>query len=133
MRSLVLPFAIWIGVVQNVLPAQSGAESLSTAIALASITVLVYRLGVWRQEMVNTKHNIGAEIAGYRAESKEQFLRLEHRFAAVERFIELTTEHRVGIERWQGRVDTTLEALDDSLVGLRHGANLGATLGKGAA
>ena len=80
--------------------------------------MLVYRLGVWRQEMVNTKHNIGAEIARYREESAEHFTRLERRFAAIERFIDAATEHRVGIERWQGRVDTTLEAIDDSLVRL---------------
>jgi hypothetical protein len=118
MRALVLPFALWIGALQVVLPGQGNTELLSSAVALASLTVLVYRLGVWRQEMVNTKHNIGAEIARYREESTEHFNRLERRFGAIERFIDAATEHRVGIERWQGRVDTTLEAIDDSLVRL---------------
>ena len=118
MRALILPLAIWIGALQVALPNQGSTELLSSALALASLTVLVYRLGVWRQEMLNTKHNSGAEITRYREESAERFTRLENRFAAIERYVDAATEHRVGIERWQGRVDTTLEAIDDSLVRL---------------
>ena len=94
MKALILPLAVWIGVLQNIAPMQGSAESLTAAVALASITVMVYRLGVWRQEMVNTKHNIGAEIARYRQESAEHFRRLEHRFAAIERSID-RLEHAV--------------------------------------
>ena len=54
MRALILPFALWAGALQAALPGQSNAEVYSAAAALASITVMVYRLGVWRQEMVNT-------------------------------------------------------------------------------
>ena len=132
MRVLILPFALWVGALQAIAPTQGSTELLSAAAALASLTVMVYRLGVWRQEMVNTKHNIGAEIARYREESAAQFQRLENRFAAVERFIDAATEHRVGIERWQGRVDATLEALDDSVARLDNSVDL-ATSGKGAA
>ena len=123
MRGLILPFALWVGALQTVMPNQGNAELFSAAAALASITVMVYRLGVWRQEMVNTKHNVGAEVARYRQESAAQFARLESRFTAVERFIEAATEHRVGIERWQGRVDTTLEAIDGSLARLGNGGS----------
>ena len=127
MRALILPFALWAGTLQTVLPNQSGTEILSASVALASITVMVYRLGVWRQEMANTKNNVAAEVARYRQELSEQFTRLENRFAAVERFIQATTEHLVRIERWQGRVDTTLDAIDDSLV--RLGNSGGAAAG----
>ena len=133
MRALVLPFAVWIGVMQNLGGTQSSAESLSAAVALAGITVLIYRLGVWRQEMVNTKHNVGAEIARYRQESADQFRRLEQRFTAVERFIESARDQRVGIERWQGRVDTTLEMIADSIARLENPGRLGAAGDKGAA
>ena len=118
MRALILPFALWVGALQTVMPNQGNTEILSAAVALASLTVLVYRLGVWRQEMLNTKHNVGAEVARYRQESAAQFTRLENRFSAIERFIDASTEHRVSIERWQGRVDTTLDAIDDSLARL---------------
>ncbi len=133
MRALVLPFAVWIGVMQNFGSTQSSAESLSAAVALAGITVLIYRLGVWRQEMVNTKHNVGAEIARYRQESADQFRRLEQRFTAVERFIEGARDQRVGIERWQGRVDTTLETIAGSIARLENPGRLGAVSAKGAA
>ena len=133
MRPLILPFALWIGALQAAVPQQSTAELFSAAAALASITVMVYRLGVWRQEMVNTKHNVGGEIARYRQESTAQFTRLETRFTAVERFIEAATEHRVGIERWQARVDTTLDAIDDSIARLDHAADKNASSQAGAA
>jgi hypothetical protein len=120
MRALILPFAVYVGVLQAAMPYGSGAEILSCAVALASITVMVYRLGVWRQEMANIKHNVGAEVSRFRQESAEQFARLENRFGAFERFVESTTEHRVSMERWQGRVDTTLEAIDESLMRLGY-------------
>ncbi len=90
MRALVLPFAVWVGVLQ--LPPASQAPVslvatatlLSAALALAGLTVMVYRLGVWRQEMYNTKHNVGAEIARYRVESTQQFEQLHRRLTAVE-------------------------------------------------
>ena len=116
MRILILPFALWVGALQAIAPTQDSTELLSAAAALASLTIMIYRLGVSRQEMVDTKHNIGGEISRYREEFAEQFQRLENRFAAVERFIDAATEHRIGIEQWQGVVDTTLEAIDDCIV-----------------
>jgi hypothetical protein len=80
----------------------------SVAGALAGLTVAVYRLGVWRQEMHNTKHNVGAEVARYREESNHNFARLDQRFTSIDRFMEATTEQRVSSERWQARVDATL-------------------------
>jgi hypothetical protein len=120
MKALILPFALWAGALQAVLPNQGSAELYSAAAALASLTVMIYRLGVWRQEMANIKHNVGAEVSRFRQESAEQFARLENRFGAFERFVESTTEHRVSMERWQGRVDTTLEAIDESLMRLGY-------------
>ena len=133
MRAVILPLAVWIGALQVGLPNQSGAESLSAAVALAGITVMVYRLGVWRQEMVNTKHNIAAEIAQYRRESAEQYRRLEQRFTAVEKFIEAATQQRIGIERWQGRVDTTLDSIGGALNRIANGGAAGASNRQGAA
>ncbi|HEY5062135.1 MAG TPA: hypothetical protein VII52_11405 [Gemmatimonadaceae bacterium] len=125
MKALILPFALWAGALQAVLPNQGSAELYSAAAALASLTVMIYRLGVWRQEMANIKHNVGAEVARYRQESAEQFARLESRFSAIERFIEAATEHRLGVERWQGRVDTTLEAIDQTVDRLESKSSIG--------
>ncbi len=100
MRTLALPFAVWVGVLQ--LPPASQAPvslaataTLLSAAALSGLTVLVYRLGVWRQEMYNTKHNVGAEIARYRVESTQQFEQIHRRLGALERRLTQLTRQRV--------------------------------------
>jgi hypothetical protein len=90
MRTLALPFAIWVGVLQlppsNQSPVTLAATAtlLSAAAALAALSVGIYRLGVWRQEMSNTKDNVGAEIVRHREESAQQFGNIDRRLAAVE-------------------------------------------------
>ncbi len=90
MRSLFLPFSIWVGVLQLTPSHQqptslvTTATLLSAAVALSGLTVMVYRLGVWRQDIVNTKHNVGAEIARGREESTRQFEEVSRRLTAVE-------------------------------------------------
>jgi predicted Na+-dependent transporter len=60
-RAAVIPFlsvASWLGVIQAA-PASLAADGMATTVGVASVlgtlTVLVYRLGVWRQEMENTR------------------------------------------------------------------------------
>ena len=125
MKSLIIPFAVWLAALQ--LPMASpwdtireAAALISAAGGLASVTVLVYRLGVWRQEMVNTKLNIAGEIARYREETVQRFEQLDRRWTSIERFMEAATEQRVAGERWQGRVDTTLETVETRLGQLEH-------------
>jgi hypothetical protein len=113
MRPLIIPFAIWVGVLQAPFaPDHSLAAIVATASALAGLTVLVYRLGVWRAEMQHTKHNVGAELARFREESRADFARLESRLAVIERFIAQATEQRVATERWQALVEGRLASLD---------------------
>ena len=88
MRPLIIPFAIWVGVLQAPFSPDHGVTAvLATASALTGLTVLVYRLGVWRAEMQHTKHNVGAELVRFREESRADFARLERRLAGIERFI----------------------------------------------
>ena len=116
MRPLIIPFAIWLGVLQAPLePAHSITTILTTATALAGLTVLVYRLGVWRAEMQHTKHHIGAELVRFREESRADFVRLDRRFTSIEQFIAAATEQRVATERWQARVESGLSSLDRRL------------------
>jgi hypothetical protein len=111
---MIIPFVMWLVALQvrggdaPFQSARSFAELFSVAGALAGLTVAVYRLGVWRQEMHNTKHNVGAEVARYREESNQNFARLDRRFTSIDRFIEAATEHRVSSERWQAGIDVTL-------------------------
>jgi len=90
-------------------------ELIGVAGGLAGLTVMVYRLGVWRQEMYNTKHDVGAEVARYREESSRDFSRLEQRFTAFDQYIAAASEQRVTTERWQVRVDTRIEGHDKEL------------------
>jgi len=46
--------------------------------------VAVYRLGVWRQELYNTKHTIDSEVARYREELHHHLSRLETRIDQLE-------------------------------------------------
>jgi hypothetical protein len=121
MRGMIYSFAVWLGVLQIPVASQpplsiaNAGQLLGVAGALASLTVMVYRLGVWRQEMYNTKHDVGAEVARYREETGRNFDRLERRFSVFDQFIATASEHRVASERWQARVDTKLEGHDRDL------------------
>jgi hypothetical protein len=57
---------------------------LGAAGVLGSITVFVYRLGVWRQEMDNMGKNLAAELRAHRAESEASFERIEARLEQLE-------------------------------------------------
>ena len=118
MRTLWLPFTVYLSVLNTTLPAQSNLQLVSVACGLASLVVMAYHYGAWRQEMVNIKHNVGEEVTRSRRESAQHFARLEERFTAVEHFIAQSTEHRVGSERWRARVDTTLDGIRATLARL---------------
>ena len=122
MRGMLYSFIVWIGILQVPMaplsqPLASAAQLLGVAGALASLTIMVYRLGVWRQEMYNTKHDVGAEVARYREESSRSFERLERRFIAIDHFVAAANEQRVATERWRARVDARLDGLDRDVLG----------------
>jgi hypothetical protein len=117
-RAAVIPLlsvASWLGVVQAA-PASLAPDGIATTVGVASVlgtlTVLVYRLGVWRQEMENTKHNIGAEVKQHGVESSANFGRLERRLEAIDRQIAHSTSQRVRAARWQARTERRLDQLE---------------------
>ena len=88
MRTILLPSAAWLGVLQAfVSPSAAGFgfETVARLVALASVlgslTVMIYRLGVWRQEMENTKSNVTLGIE-----------RIERRLGAIERRLDSLEE-----------------------------------------
>jgi alpha-L-fucosidase len=115
MRSAVIPFAVWIGVLQ-VGPGSLGVQHVATLVslagALAGLTVMIYRLGVWRQQMQSTKDVVGVELTRYREESGRHFERMDRRFDTIDRFIDQTTEQRVVAERWQSAAEARLGRLE---------------------
>ena len=95
---LLLSSASWLGVLQAV-PADIVADGAAPTIGVASVfgtlTVLVYRLGMWRQEMENTKQNVCAEVKAHRDESAANFARLEQRLDGIaQRMQELERRRR---------------------------------------
>jgi len=128
MRTLIaplVPFAIWIGVLELPVPLLEAhppdtiAGFVSLAVALTGLTVGVYRLGVWREQMNSTKSNVTAEVARHREESHQHFTAIERRLTSIEQHIRLSSaggvDDRAQLERWKGRVDATLEMLDETL------------------
>jgi putative heme iron utilization protein len=119
MRAVAIPFAIWLGVLQ--MP-NGQAHTLgefgslvSFAVALTGLTIAIYRLGVWREQMNNTKNNVSVEVARNRDESNEHFGALERRLTSIDGHIAAAVEQRAAMERWQGRVDATLQTHDRRL------------------
>lgn len=120
-RNALLSFAMWLGVLQSVLPTHesTGATSLvpiaqlvGFASVLGSLTVLVYRLGVWRQEMENTKHNVGAEVKALRDEIAVYFAAFDRRLDAMDHALMVAAEQRVHAARWQASVERRLARLE---------------------
>jgi hypothetical protein len=116
LSTLVLPFAAWLGALQALTPAATSIDDTVRFIGIASVlgtlTVLVYRLGVWRQEMENTKHNIGAEVKAHHDESTVNFERLERRLDAIDHMVGMAAEFRLVANRRQVRTDRRLERLE---------------------
>jgi hypothetical protein len=121
MRSAILTVAAWFGALQAIAWPTASADDTTRLVGVASVlgtlTVLIYRLGVWRQEMENTKHNIGAEVKAYRAESSANFDRLERRLEAIDHLVAASSEHRLRAVRWQARTDRRLEHLEEARAG----------------
>jgi hypothetical protein len=88
---MLLPFAAWLSALQalsdTVATLDSGARLAGLAGVLGTLTVLVYRLGVWRSEMEHTKEDVGAQVKAHREESTANFGRIERRLDALERAV----------------------------------------------
>ena len=118
MRLLILPYAAWAGLVQLATPPTSTLTGdlprlLAAAGVLGSLTVLVYRLGVWRQEMENTRTNVGAEVRSHREESTHNFARMERQLEALDHMITDYMEFKQWARRRYYRTKRRLERLEE--------------------
>ena len=115
--TLFLPFTGWLGAIQALAAGASRVEDLVRFVGMAGVlgtlTVLIYRLGVWRQEMENTKHNIGAEVKSYHEEAIANFDRLERRLEAIDHMVGMAVEFRAVADRRQSRTDHRLDRLEE--------------------
>jgi hypothetical protein len=116
MRGLLLPYIAWLGALKSVGPTGYGLDDTARLFAIAGVlgtlTVLVYRLGVWRQEMENTKQNIASEVKAHREEAAAYFDRMERRLEAIDHLITVAAEQRLRVARWKSRTDQRLDRLE---------------------
>jgi hypothetical protein len=116
MLSLVLPTAGWMGALQALIGPTAGADETTRMVGvagvLATLTVLVYRLGVWRQEMENMKNNVGEQVKAYREESSTYFDRLDRRLEAIDHLMGASSERHQELARWQINTNRRLERLE---------------------
>ena len=113
--SLLLPITGWLAALQVAstrVTLEQSARLAGMAGVLGTLTVLIYRLGVWRQEMENTKHNVGSEVRAYREESAQSFRRIERRLEAVDRLIVAASRYRLRTAQWQAQTDRRLALLE---------------------
>ena len=88
MRHAILPIAAWAGLLQvlSVVPSTTDGfmRIIGVASVLGSLTVFVFRLGVWRQEMEHARHNIGEQMTAFRGEMTSSLARIEQRLDRLE-------------------------------------------------
>src|SRR5206468_5771717 len=99
----------WAGLLQAIGSATPFTETwlrlIGAAGVLGTLTVLVYRLGVWRQEMEHTKDNVVAAMKTFSEENAAAFLRIEQRLTALDFLFTDAAEHLERIGRGQARAD----------------------------
>lgn len=115
MRLLLLPYMAWAGLVQLAAPA--GVTDIPRLVGmvgvLGSLTVLVYKLGVWRQGMEDTKSNVGAEVRSHREESASNFARIEQRLETLDHLMTDSMEFKKKALREYRKVARRLDRLEE--------------------
>ena len=120
LAAVVLPFTAWLGALQAVTTTtglEDTARFIGVAGVLGTLTVLIYRLGIWRQEMENTKNNVGAEVKAYHEQNIANFDRLERRLEAIDHMVSTAADFRSATTRRLSRLDRRLETLEQQSAG----------------
>jgi septal ring factor EnvC (AmiA/AmiB activator) len=118
MRIVLLLSVGWLGALNawrsSIDPTDSLARLLGLATVLSTLTVLVYRLGVWRQDMENTKDKVCAEVKAHREEAATHFDRVERRLDAIDHLLGAAAEQGERASRRLTRAERRLERLEAS-------------------
>jgi len=86
-------------------------------IATITFTLLatVFRMGVRRERVDNIKHGLTLEVRNLRDNNSQRFDRIELRLSSIEGQLAAIQDRRAGDERWQGGVESTLDAQEQRL------------------
>jgi hypothetical protein len=116
MRIVLLSSLAWLGALQSVgapvWTVGSAARWLGVASVLGTLTVLVYRLGVWRQELEHTRDDVAVQVKGHREESVTNFDRIERRLEAIDHMLATAADHRARAHRRQLRIERRLDRVE---------------------
>ncbi len=127
MRVAFLSTIAWLGALQSwgapVWTLDTAARLLGIASVLGTLTVLVYRLGVWRQEFEHTRDNVAKQVKAHRQESSANFDRIERRLEAIDHMLALTADERARATVRQRRTDRRLDQLERRESQTRTGSN----------
>jgi hypothetical protein len=117
MRSALLLTVGWLGALNAWrIPTDTGdpiVRLISLATVLGTLTALIYRLGVWRQEMENTKDKVCTEVKAHREESASNFDRVERRLDAIDHLLSDAAEQVARTARRQARGERRLDRLEE--------------------
>jgi len=112
MRNALLSIAGWAGLLQAIGDATPFTETwlrlIGAAGVLGTLTVLVYRLGVWRQEMEHTKDNVVAAMKAFSNDNAAAFKRIEQRLTAIDFLFTDTKAQLDRIDRRQTRASKSV-------------------------
>jgi hypothetical protein len=124
-RSVLLPYIGWLGTLRSLGPLGLSLDDTARLVAiagvLATLTVLVYRLGVWRQEMENTKQKVAVDVKAHGEEAAVHFDRMERRLEAIDHLITIASEDRMHVARWRVRTERRLQRLEHAQTGDERG------------
>jgi hypothetical protein len=125
MKSTLLSSIAWLGALQSwgapVWSLDTAARWLGIAGVMGTLTVLIYRLGVWRQELEHTKDTVAAEVKAHREESAANFDRIERRLDAIDHLLAMAAEQRARTARWKARAERRLERLEHNTATAEEG------------
>ncbi|MEO6878456.1 MAG: hypothetical protein ABI205_08250 [Gemmatimonadaceae bacterium] len=119
MRRMILPVAAWLGVIQSAtvpfFVSDTYARSIGMAGVLGTLTVMVYKLGVWRSDMENVKHNIAGQVRSLSEESSANFARMDQKLEGFDHLISAVMEQRSIDERRHARAARRIARLEARL------------------
>src|SRR3954469_20916897 len=116
MRNTLLTSIGWASLLQAAGAATPFTETwlrlIGAAGVLGTLTVLVYRLGIWRQEMEHTKQNVVGEVKAYRDDTAAALERIEQHLTAFDHLFTEATDRSQRTERRQSRMEKRLDGIE---------------------
>lgn len=103
---------------------QDPVDLAKSAVLFIALFTAVYRLGGLREQLNNASQNVSVELGRFREDLGRGLGGLDRRMNALDTFVSTYTEHRLGQERFQERVDVRQEGFDRRLILVEDGRDV---------